>query len=413
VRFLWSTALKDLRRLRRDPFALGLWIGIPILVGFLIILATGGKSGPKPQAHLLVADNDGSMLSKLLVGAMDQGPAAELIRAEKVDEPEGRARMDKGEASALLIIPKGFGERVLKDEPVTLTLLTNPAQQILPGIVKEYLGILTDAAFYLHRLIGEDLKAFAEGPPPGETDFSDARIAEFSVKMKHLSERLHKVLFPPVIEVESTVEKKGGGAGKQVSPGVLFVPGLLFMSLLFMAQGLSMDLWHERDGKTLRRAAAAPQSLAAFLAGKMLAGAFLMLGVSIVALAAGYGYFSLPVTTFVPAVFWAVFSGLLLLVGMMVIQLLATSARMGSILTMCILFPLMMAGGSFFPFEAMPGWLAAVGKRTPNGWALEILKNIILQRVEPHALAAALAGLSAAALLLFAIAARRLRSRAV
>jgi ABC-type multidrug transport system permease subunit len=81
------------------------------------------------------------------------------------------------------------------------------------------------------------------------------------------------------------------------------------------------------------------------------------------------------------ALLWASLSGVMFSAGMLVIQLFARSQRAGNILTLALTFPLMMAGGSFFPFEAMSGWIAAVGMRTPNGWALQRLKDIILHRI--------------------------------
>jgi len=53
-----------------------------------------------------------------------------------------------------------------------------------------------------------------------------------------------------------------------------------------------------------------------------------------------------------------------------------------------------MLGGSFFPFEAMPEGMAALGRRTPNGWALERFKELTTGVVDPAAL------LSSGALLL-------------
>ena len=134
-----NNAQKDLQRALRDPVGLLLWMGIPLVIGSLITLATGGTDGPAPQAHVLV-----------------------------VELEEGRRRIDDGDGSTLLVIPEGFGETVLAEEPTTLRLTTNPAQTILPGIVEETLSILTDATFYLHRVLGdEDCAAPLPRSPPG------------------------------------------------------------------------------------------------------------------------------------------------------------------------------------------------------------------------------------------------------
>jgi ABC-type multidrug transport system permease subunit len=87
----------------------------------------------------------------------------------------------------------------------------------------------------------------------------------------------------------------------------------------------------------------------------------------------------------------------------------ATNERVAGILGMAIVFPLMMVGGSFFPLEVMPEGMAAIGRRTPNGWALTQLKAVITDAASPAGMAASFVGLLAVGLLLFAWGARRLR----
>jgi ABC-type multidrug transport system permease subunit len=75
------------------------------------------------------------------------------------------------------------------------------------------------------------------------------------------------------------------------------------------------------------------------------------------------------------------------------------------------MFPLMMIGGSFFPFEAMPAGMAVIGKLTPNGWALEQLKRILLENVELRSLTLSFLGLLIVGSVLFFVSARRIRTR--
>jgi ABC-type multidrug transport system permease subunit len=41
------------------------------------------------------------------------------------------------------------------------------------------------------------------------------------------------------------------------------------------------------------------------------------------------------------------------------------------LLTMIVLFPLMMMGGSFFPLDTLPNWLAEIGRLSPNGFVAD------------------------------------------
>jgi ABC-type Na+ efflux pump permease subunit len=411
MRFLWSTTVKDLRRHRRSPAEFLIWLGVPLLIGGLIILASGGRGGTTPRALLWVADHDDSFVSGMLVNALSQDEGGNPVRAEVTGEEEGRARLDDGRGSALLIIPEGFSTAVLREEPVTLELLTNPAQRILPGIIEEELSVVVDAAFYLHRLLGDDLRALAAGPPEGRNVFDDAFVAALSVRVNRLADRLAGALSPVPIRFETAPadaeepEEEASFAGFALG----FLPGILFMGLLFMAQGLGSELWLERRQQTLRRMVATPRSVPEFLAGKLLAGLLMMACVSLLGLCAGYAYFRLPAWTLPLAFAWTVSAGLLFMTGMTVLQTHAASQRAGEILTMVIIFPLMMMGGSFFPFEAMPSWMGAVGRLTPNGWALIRLRGILEGRIDLAAVALGFLGLLGLSLLLFLISARRVR----
>ena len=403
--FIWSTFVKDWRRRWRNPLEILMWVGIPLLVGLLIVLAFGGRGGPRPQAHVLVADRDDSFVSNLLVGAMGQKAAGGFIRAEAVEESEGRARMEKGDATALVVIPEGFSRAVLREEPAVLDLVTNPSQTILPGMVEEGLSILVDGTFYLHRLVGEDLRMFADGPPAGDNTFPDDTIAEFSTKMNRLTEEIQGYLFPPLLRLEASVDKK---ASDEPSMAFLLLPSILFMALLFMAQGLSEDVWEERTRRTLRRVVFSPQPVSAFLVGKTLAASALVFIVCLVGLSVGYGYLGASPATFPAALLWATLSGTMLVAAMMTLQVFTTSQRAGNIVSLAVVFPLMMAGGSFFPFETMPPWLSAIGTRTPNGWALQQLKEIVLGRAGTADLLASFAIVAGTIVILLWICSQRL-----
>jgi ABC-type multidrug transport system permease subunit len=409
MHFALSCAIKDFKRHLRDPLEIATWLGIPLLIGFMVTMAMGGKGGPQPQAHILVADEDGSFLSGLFVGALSQEAAGGVIRAENVATEDGMRRIQRGEATALLRIPEAFGECLLLEKPSVLELHINPSQQILPNIVEEYLLVLLDGVFYLHRVIGEDLQTFAGGPPDGSGTFPDLTVSNFSVKINHLAGRLGRYLDPPLIRFESKESEKEN-SGDEVSAGLLFFPGILFMSLLFVALAMSSDLWQEKKQKTLLRVVVSPQRTSAFLFGKLAAGSVFIFSVALVALSIGYAYFSLYPATLPFAVLWSTMSGVMLLSLLLLLQLFASSQRAGSILNMALIFPLMMLGGSFFPFEAMPSWMAAVGKFTPNGWALEHLKDILLRRTDIAGSVTAFLGVLAVSIVLFLFAVRRLRS---
>lgn len=408
--FVLGSAAKDLRRALHDPFGILLWLAIPLAVGLLLTLAFGGDR-EAPRARLLVADEDGSAGSRVLTAALSQGRLAELIELEPVEPAEGRERIEDGDASALLVIPRGFGDALIRSQPTRLHLVRNPAERVLPGIVEEVLSVVVEAAFYATRILREPLAPIVEGSAGPDGSPPDSAVASVSIAISELVRRAGPWLFPPAIELVRTdaaeEDRAGGGFAE------LFFPGMLFLSLLLVARGLAADVWAERTAGTLRRAATLPRRLVSLLAGKLLAGTLILVAAAAVGLAAGRWAFALPLANPATALLWAAFAGAAFLAAFQLLNLLAGSERGADVLTSAILFPLAFAGGSFFPLESMPGWLARVGRATPNGWAVDRFAAILRDETAPPALAAGFAALALATAVAFAIAGRRLRSFAV
>jgi ABC-type multidrug transport system permease subunit len=403
VRFARIAALKDLRRRIADPASLVMWMGLPIVIGGLMSLL-GGDSGPAAKGRVLLVDLDQTFVSRLVAQAGRAGPVAEFLEIETVAEDVGRRRIDAGEANALLILPKGFQEGLLREQPTTLTLLKNPSQRILPGIVEEGLKILVEAAFYAQRLFGPPIRQIADGLS-GAAGPSDDLIASVSRLFNQRMRSLEGTLLPPVI----TLAAGAAPAAADFDFGAIFLPGLLFMALLFTAQGMSNDIWTEKMTGTLRRTLSAPQGAAAFLAGKIGAGVVIMGAATLVALAFSVVAFDVALTRVPLALVWASFAGAAILCYLVALQLLASTARGGYLLSTMVIFPLIMIGGSFFPFETMPAWMAGIGRWTPNGLAVMKVKEILFGAPDAAGLLLAAAGIGVPAAAAFYMSVRRIR----
>jgi ABC-type multidrug transport system permease subunit len=174
---------------------------------------------------------------------------------------------------------------------------------------------------------------------------------------------------------------------------------------------MSLDIWQEKSRGTLRRLLTTPQPASALLAGKLAAGTAVVGFVVAVALLAATALFGVPWARLPLAIAWCMFAGAALLALMTLLQVTAASERGAQLLSTLLVFPLMMIGGSFFPFEAMPVWMAAVGQWTPNGLALVRLKEILFGQPSAGPLLLAAAAIGVPAALAFGLTLRRLRGR--
>ena len=405
MRYLLVAAVKDIRRRLADPAAFAFWIGLPLLLGGLLAFITDDGSAP-PRATVLVVDEDDTFVSGLLSTALGRAPTLDL---QPVALDEGRRRIDDGDATALLVVPAGFQQAVLDGASTAeLTLVTNPAQQILPGIVEETLEIAVEGVFYAQQIFGPTLRSVGDaaglGPP------SDGDVAAVAVEINRQLARLQSVALPPVIAL-SVVREATEPARAALNIGQLFLPGMLFMSFLFIAGGMSGDIWEELEMGTLRRALSTPQSARRLLAGKLVAGAVVMTVIGSVALAAGALWFDIAWSRVPGALAWCVFAGGALWALLTLLNMFASSQRGADLLSSTIIFPLMMLGGSFVPFETMPPWMAAVGQWTPNGLGVARLKDLLYGDAAPLPLAVAVLGIGLPAAAAFLLAARRLRRK--
>lgn len=365
---LFLTALKkELRLIWRDKYGLALWLTIPVTILALMQLTFGGRAsgGPKPRGTLLVADLDATLLSGMLGSAFSQGPLGELFTVEKVDERQGRGKMAGGEGSALIVIPKGFQDRVLLNQPATLTLVTNPSQRILPAIAGQSLEMLSEAVHYAHLVTGGLLKQFArrQGPP------SEAEVVAASLAFNRIGTELRASLDPPLLEIAVEEKRRPEKTPAQsFNLGGYLFPGMLFMTFLFMARGASDGLWEETLRGTLRRYYAAGGGVFTFLGGRLAASSIVTVIVSVLGLAAAQTLLGTGVSNWLAAVAWCAAGSAIWCLLMLILQIMAGTERAGEILTSFVIFPSMMLGGSMFPFAMMPQAMAAIGKATPLGW---------------------------------------------
>ena len=369
MNFLVASFKKDLARWSQDKTALLIWLGIPFLMGGLITSMIDGGGGT-PTGLLLIADEDESLLSGFVAGAYSQDQVGDLIVVEQVTAEEGERRINDGDASGYLVIPEGFQDAFLNETPVTLTLKTNPSQTILPGIIQDVTEILLDAGFYAQRLLGPEIKRIQDSDLTTLPD--DVFVAGVSVdiqaKINSVTPKLSPLLLNVVIVEPPPAEPRPDMA-------LLFLPGIILMAILFASNSLAADYWAEREKGTLRRLVSAPGVLSGFVAGKALAALAVMAFLATVTLTIGFVYHDVAWSKFLSSLLWVSFGGVGLFAWFAALQMLFPNNRAANLVTTILLFPLMMAGGSFFPLAALPDWIAGIGRLSPNGFIVDRLSG--------------------------------------
>ena len=419
MRIVAHLVAKDLRRKLRSPLGLVFALAFPLIFAGMIALAFGRGDDGVPKVRLLVANEDDGLLASGVASVFTSQQASKYFDAKTVTAAEGRSLMAKGEASALLTIPKGFTNDVLDGKHVTLRLLRNPAEGILPEIAEQTVGALTDVLDGGRRVFDKpinDLKPLLDddGKAP-----ADADVVAISLAVKKSIESMSGLVNPPAIALESemfdtaaaeakpaTEAKKTGGAPSSIF--LLVLPGVAVYGLFLVADQGMRDVMTERTLGTLRRQLAGPISVEAVIAGKAVYTAVLAgLAIGVIGTV---GAFVLSSPVSIPG-FLVLSSALVLAVTgtTAVIYGVARTERQASTLANMIFLAMGFLGGGFIRVEGLPAVVRGIAPFTPLYWGTKGYHALLEEGAGVTGVATNVAVLASMGLLLLGIGAWALR----
>ena len=299
------------------------------------------------------------------------------------------------------MIPKDFGKAWLDREEVALQLTVNPAQYISPRLIREMLESLLDLGDYLHKVFGEELTIISKSL---ESDkLVGISTSAFSANITDKVSGIADLVFPPVLEVEDVTPQP---EGVSVGMALLMFPGILVMAAFFAANSQSSNFWTEKEKGTLGRWVASPNAFSAFWIAQWFTAMLLTVIVAAPIMLAGFFYFGISYEKYFTALAWLALTGPVLFAVLSLIQVLSPSKKAGGMISTLIMFPLLMAGGSFFPTETMPKFIATIAQYTPNGRVIEPLKGSLIGEYGASGMFADLWGIVAVTLVLVLITGR-------
>lgn len=377
MRLVLHLVAKDLRRKLRSPLALIVWLSFPVIFAGMIALSFGG-SGEIPKVRLLVVNEDDGLLASALTSLFTSKQAASAFDARIVGAAAGLEAMAAGKASALLTIPKGFSKDVLDGKPVTLRLLRNPAEGILPEIAEQSVGAIADLLDGARRVLDrpiEDLRPLFDGAGRAPTD---ADVVAVSLAVKRAIERASPLVFPPAIRLETDLFS-GAAAKSAGTTGAIFLlvlPGVAVYALFLVGDQGMRDVMTERTLGTLRRQLAGPMTAGTLVVAKALYTATL----SLLALAvlAAVGAVALRRAVDPPAFVLLSLALVLAVTGVTsLIYGLARTEREASTLGNMLFIAMGFLGGGFVRVESLPAGLRGIAPLTPLYWGTQGYRAIL------------------------------------
>jgi hypothetical protein len=198
-------ALNDLKRDWKHPWSMLLLAALPLVLSVLIASVFGGKggSGPMPTVQVAILDQDKDLLTRLLRSLPSQGEGANHLRLHFVESrQEGLHLVEKGDVSALVVLPQKLTENLLNGQSNSIDLYENPAQQVLPKVIREGVSLLALGLSGASEVLGDPLCDIRQMVRSNDfpADLSVGTVASSSAQKLR---GLRTYLFPPLVEFET------------------------------------------------------------------------------------------------------------------------------------------------------------------------------------------------------------------
>lgn len=382
MRYIFHLVRKDFKRKWKNPAVILGFLFIPFVFTLIfgMVFGSGGEE-TLPQVKIFVVDNDQSLISGFMLGALTQGELSELIDLEELEEEEGRKLLDRGKASALLIIPENFGDNIWEGKPTEILLLKNPAEQFLPQIAEEILDTMTLGLSSLRQVFADELTTIRD---LAELEaLPDESISAISLQFKDRIEGLSKYLIPPVISIKQITLSEEKEEVSDMTVQAYILPAIAVMFLLFICNAVFEDVLTEKESGTLMRLRVSPVNLREYIWSKIVTSTLIGILCTSLLIILGRVIFSInwgdPVS-----VALLVLCLNILIAGFIsfLFSFVRTERQAGALLTTVILL-MSMLGGSMVPVENYPPVILKFSKLTLNYWGITAFKNIM--RGEPLA----------------------------
>ena len=379
---LFLIGIKDLKIIFRDRAALTFMLLAPFLLtigmGFVTGRFSGGSTGLS-DIPVVIVNLDKEQLGNALEDLFNSEDLAELIAPSQSSNPdEAREKIESNEATAAIIIPKGFTQSIIPTDAsafnpnyvqpavVQIEVYTNPTSPTSAGVVL--------------AIVDEFMSRVEEGNASAMTSI-EALMMSGLVNPQDIEKEANS-LYQNIEQNETnaiTLTKINQGADAvEFDLLAYFAPGMALMFLMYTVSYGGRSILAERAQGTLPRLMTSPTRTVQILGGKVL-GIFLM-GV------AQIGILILASSIFF-RVKWGDTPGIIALVlaavfgatgwGMLITSFSRTPTQVGSIgSAIMLIFGIM--GGSFISLDQFPPFMRIISKITPNAWGLDGFTTLAL-----------------------------------
>ena len=358
MKTLLILTVANVKSLVRDRAALFWTIFFPVMFVFLFGWIFGGSGDSKISVGFV--DQDGSVASAGVKTAFDQVSLLSLQVGSLDDE---KAAMQKGDVSAVIVVPKGLQTAVAAKSPVAIQLYTDPAKsqtaQVISGATAQIVN-----GFNLALAGGSNI-----------------------------------VTVSPVTL-----------ASTNISAVAYLVPSILAMSLMQLGVFAAIPLVQQREKGILKRMGATPLPRWKLVGSNVLLRLIVAIVDAVVILGIGLLFFNVQIVGNLLAVVGLVLlgAGSFLALGFMLASFLRTEEQATGVVQI-VQIPMMFLSGIFFQFDFLPGFLRTVGMFMPLTYLGDAFRQVMVNGTQVAPLGVDVAVLTGWLVVCLAVAGRSFR----
>lgn len=356
-----AVVAKEAKEVLRDPITVGVALIMPLIMlllfGYAITLDVD-------DITLGVLDEDRTPASRQLTEAFTASGYFQLER-ELTDPHAVERALQRGEIRLALIIPPGFERTLTRHEP-------SPVQLLVDGTYSATATLVSSHALSITSGFGH------EAPPP-------------ALQLET------RVWYNPSLSSVHTV-----------------VPGLYAVILMAFPPLLTaLALVREKETGTITQIYASPLSSVEFLAGKLIPYAIIAFVQMAMVIAVGFLWFGVPFQGSVAFLLAISLLYVLCTLGIGLLVSAVTRTQLVALLAVLIvtLMPSLLFSGMLFPIFTMPYVVQLYTLAFPGRYFVDISRGVVLKGVGLEVLWPSIAIVAVYTLLVFALAAWRLKKK--
>jgi ABC-2 type transport system permease protein len=313
---LQAIIIKEFRQISRDKFSLGMLIFIPAL---LLVLYGYALSFDVKNIMTAVLDEDKTTDSRRFLDGIFQNPyfkrKIDLTDRKPVDE-----LLMEGIVKAVLIVPRGFAEKLRKNEEVSVQVLIDGSDSTSGTTIHGYMELL--AAKFNTEIVVQTFSRYGKEP------------------------------FVPVVRLEPRV-----WFNPDLASAIFLVPGLIATFLMLSSViAASLSIVREKERRTIEQVMVSAVRPWELIVGKTLPYIFICILTMAMTLLLGYLLFGIVVRGSWLLLSFATLLFLFASLGMgMIISALTNSQQVAlQVATIATLLPSIVLSGLVFPIKNMP-----------------------------------------------------------